>query len=647
MTPPPPVTATAETRWIDRVAHTIATSVPIRRLLIATWHVLGVYVTYLAAFIIRFDGQLSHEVWSLLWNTLPILIVVYLAVFAQFRLYSGMWSYFSVDDLGRMGLALATGTAIFSATIFALHDTIADSYPRSIIPLEFLLMSVWMTGGRFAVRYWRQRRGGSAPDEPGQQRILVIGRTDDADLLLRVARQAGLRTIVGIVTDDAAQTGLRLHGITIRGTVADLGVNAKTLRANLILVLPPFNRPRQLNEIVEQCAAAGVACSFRTVPSLGDLAGGQISASSIREVDVEDLLGRGPARFDRTEVRHYLKGKRVLITGAGGSIGSELCRQVASYEPACLVLFELSEFALYSIEQELHASRPSLKLLPCAGDVRQPDDIEAAIRAAGGVDVIYHAAAYKHVPLMEGNVPACFRTNVLGTARLARVARDHGVDRFVLISSDKAVHPTSIMGATKHLAERVVNAFPPGRTSFVSVRFGNVLGSSGSVVPLFKQQIAAGGPVTVTTPDVRRFFMTIPEAVDLVLMAGTVGRNGDIMVLEMGDSIRIVDLARRLIELSGLVPDRDIRIAFTGLRPGEKEYEEVMTADENVLRTAYDKIWVLSKPPGSNGAPHVDLERIQDLVTAHDEPALRQLAAEWVLDHHFPWTSTNRLKENV
>jgi FlaA1/EpsC-like NDP-sugar epimerase len=363
---------------------------------------------------------------------------------------------------------------------------------------------------------------------------------------------------------------------------------------------------------------------------MSDLASGHISASTVRDVDIEDLLGRGPARLDRTEVRRFVKGKKVMITGAGGSIGSELTRQVAGYEPAELVLFEASEFALYTIEQEMRALFPNLALHACAGDIRHPEEVHAAIDIAGGVDVVFHAAAYKHVPLMEVNVPACFRTNVLGTARLARAVVERGVDRFVMISSDKAVRPTSVMGATKRLAEKVICDIPAGGTTFVSVRFGNVLGSSGSVIPLFKRQIAAGGPVTVTSPEMRRFFMTIPEAVDLVLMAGTVGRNGEVMVLEMGESVRIVDLARRLIELSGLVPDRDIRIEFTGVRPGEKEYEEVMTDGEDVVRTAYEKIWVMKASSRATTVPPVDLGRIESLVTANDTAALLDLVPQLI-----------------
>jgi FlaA1/EpsC-like NDP-sugar epimerase len=300
-----------------------------------------------------------------------------------------------------------------------------------------------------------------------------------------------------------------------------------------------------------------------------------------------------------------------------------------------MVLFESSEYALYSIDNELRRKFPGQRIFSCACDVRHPEEIEAAIDEGGGIDVIYHAAAYKHVPLMETNVSAAFRTNVLGTARLANVAESKGVDRFVMISSDKAVKPSSIMGATKRIAERILQERQQSKTTFVSVRFGNVLGSSGSVVPLFKAQIAAGGPVTVTTPDTRRYFMTIPEAVDLVLLAGTLGRDRDIMVLDMGESIKIVDLAKRMIELSGLVPGKDIKIEFSGLRPGEKEYEEVITADENVTSTSYEKIHVLRKSATTKDIRPIDLTLIAQLVAENDALALRGLSKEYVSDHKF------------
>jgi len=607
----------------------------LRRLLIVTWHILGIYLTYVAAYQLRFDGRVPVDYRVVCWSTLPMLLVISLLVFALFDLYSGMWSYFSVDDLMRMIGALITATLIFSTTALLFTRMAGVGFPRSVIVVQFLLMGAWMTGGRFATRYMRERLIGAELEPDGGQRLLIVGKVSDVDLVLRSTRFSGIGRPVAIITDQQTDRGLTLHGVRIAGTIEQIGAIAKSKRPSCIIILPPFNRPREIDRIVSQCSEHGVACTFRTLPSLSDLASGHITASSLREVDIEDLLGRGTVRLDRTEVRQFIKGKRVMVTGAGGSIGSELCRQLAAYEPAVLVLFEISEYGLYAIQQDLSEKYPNLAQLAIAGDIRHPEEVTAAIAAAGGIDVIFHAAAYKHVPLMETNVAAAFRTNVLGTARLAQVAVQHNVDKFVLISSDKAVRPSSIMGATKRIAERVINELPSGTTTFVSVRFGNVLGSSGSVIPLFKKQIAAGGPVTVTTPTVRRFFMTIPEAVDLVLLAGTVGRHREIMVLEMGQSIRIVDLARRLIELSGLIPDKDIPIRFIGLRPGEKEYEEVMTDDENVVRTAHDRIWVMKKTTPETLPPPIDLAVVEKYVQANDTGALRRLAAELVPENRF------------
>lgn len=608
----------------------------VRKLLIALWHVLGAYITYFLAYQIRFEGSVPLRYQALFWQTLPLLIGVYLVVFGAFRLYSGMWSYFSVDDLMNLVLGLAAGMAVFAALTLGVPQLWGAGMPRSVLAAEFLLMGAWMTGGRFVARYVRQHCGAPQPAIQGSERILIAGGAEHADLVIRSIRGAGQGTVVGIVTDKRGDKGLKLHGVPICGGVEGAASLAKKLRADSVLILPPFNRPAEINGIVKSCGEHGVAVAFRTIPGLANLAAGDLSVSSIREVDITDLLGRGQVSFDRGDVRAFLKGKRVMITGAGGSIGSELSRQVAMYEPERLVLFEANEYALYSIDMSLREQHPHLCIIPVAGDIRHPEETRAAIASAGGVDVIYHAAAYKHVPLMEANVPACFRTNVLGTARLAQVAVEQGVKRFVMISTDKAVRPTSVMGATKRIAERVLSEMRRGATAFVSVRFGNVLASSGSVIPLFQRQIASGGPVTVTSPEMRRFFMTIPEAVDLVLQAGTVGKDRDIMVLEMGECVRIAELAERLIELSGLVPGQDIEIKYVGLRPGEKEYEEVLTADENVVRTEYEKIWVVRGTNGHGDVERVDLQRVEALVTAGEVAALRRLAAEYVPDGVFP-----------
>jgi len=608
----------------------------LKKFLKVLWHLLGVGITYWAAFLLRFDGSIPFDYMEVFLHSLPILLVVCIFCFTLFRLFSDVWAYFSVDDLVRVTLSVALAMAVFAFIIYFRNW--ADSLvPRSVVVLEYILLNIWMASGRLAVRYFQRfSRLGGVLNVPGAERILLVGTLAEADMVIRESSRKGFGNIVGVVGDDTGNQNVLLHGIRVfHRALSSVGELAATLKPDSMLILPPYNRPRQIRELMALVAKNGVKCKFRTIPSLGDLATGQLSASSIRGVDIEDLLGRGKICLDRTEVRRFLKEKTVMITGAGGSIGSELVRQVASYEPKALVLFEQSEFGLYRIEQELQRKYPNLHLIAFAGDVRRADDVERAFSEAGQVDVVYHAAAYKHVPLMEKNVPACFRTNVLGTACLAGIAVKNGVDRFVMISTDKAVRPSSVMGATKRLAERVLNGMVCGSTTIVSVRFGNVLGSSGSVVPLFKQQIQDGGPVTVTSENMRRFFMTIPEAVDLVLKAGTVGRNQEIMVLEMGEEMKIVDLARRLIELSGLTPDEDIKIEVTGLRPGEKEYEEVITEDENVVKTAYEKIWVMTKNGATGTHSKLNLDELRELISQGDTASLRAFAAREVPENCF------------
>jgi FlaA1/EpsC-like NDP-sugar epimerase len=354
--------------------------------------------------------------------------------------------------------------------------------------------------------------------------------------------------------------------------------------------------------------------------------------SHIKEVEIEDLLGRKPVKLDRTEVAQFVKGKNIMVTGAGGSIGSELCHQIVSYGPEKLVLFELSEYNLYEINRKLRSLYPDAKLINFIGDVRSEEDVAKAL-GENNIDVVYHAAAYKHVPLMEENPSMAFKTNVLGTACLAENCEKYKVKRIVMISSDKAVRPTSVMGASKRLAERVILERTSHSTEFVVVRFGNVLDSSGSVIPLFKQQIKDGGPVTVTSENMIRYFMSIPEAVDLVLQAGTIGNDRDIMVLEMGEQVRIYDMAKKLIELSGFIPGKDIEIKIIGMRPGEKEYEELLTDEEKVDRTPFDRIFVLRKDETS--VPPVDITRIKELLKSNDAEKLKALFLEWIPENKF------------
>ncbi|MDI6774761.1 MAG: nucleoside-diphosphate sugar epimerase/dehydratase [Verrucomicrobiota bacterium] len=603
----------------------------LRKSVILIWHIAGICITYYVAFLLRFDGIIPPRFLRAFQVTVVPLVVLCVGSFALFRLYSGIWAYFSMHDAIRILSALALAFVGFVPAVFAVMGGTFANFPRSTIVIEFLLLAAWMNGGRLAVRWIRECCYGRkiGPAASGS-RALIVGNIGDVDHLIYAlaAAHPEIGAIVGVVTDDTARHRLTLRGIPVRGPVAEIGGLARGSGADCILILSPYTRPGGMKRIVAACEAENVACDFRMMPSLADLAAGKMDFSTIRRVELEDLLGRPEIAFDRAAVREMIAGKSVVVTGAGGSIGSELVRQIAEYAPGALVLLDNNELNLYSIDLEIRGKKPGLSVVGAAGDIGNRDLVRKILRERK-VELVFHAAAYKHVPIMETNVPACVANNAIGTARLAAEAEEAGVRRFVLVSTDKAVRPTSVMGASKRLAERVVQERPSSGTAFVIVRFGNVLGSSGSVIPLFRRQIEAGGPVTVTSEKATRFFMSIPEAVDLILQASVIGNDRDIMVLEMGESIRIVDLARHMIELSGLHVGDDIAIAFTGLRPGEKEYEEVMTDGEDVVRTPFEKIWVMRRQ-GAPSAPAMDLDRLARLVAAQDDRRLREELAHLI-----------------
>jgi len=606
----------------------------IRRLAALSWLVAGVLLSYIGAFALRFDFSLPSAYRPVLWGTLPIYLLVSLAFVIGFRLYRGLWSYFGFTDCRKHLVVFTMATLVSAVLVYVLRGGF-HGYPRSVFLNYLLLLLTWEIGGRLVVRSIRSsldpviRRSGAG------DAFIVVGSVREADQLLRSLQRdrGGHGTIFGIVTDDPCSTKETLQGVPILGRAEDLSRLVDARKPDSLLILPPFTSPRALNRLIDSVADAEHLCEFRAIPSLNDLASGQLDISSIRKIEIEDLLQREANTFDRTPVLSQLEGRRVVVTGAGGSIGSEICRQISAIGPASLVLFDHSEISLFEIEREVRAGFPDLDVIAIAGDVKREAHLERAMRAAGGVDVVYHAAAYKHVHLMEKNVASCFQNNVLGSYRCAKVAAQEGAMDFILVSTDKAVRPTSIMGASKRLAERAILEQGDCPTRFVAVRFGNVLGSSGSVIPIFKKQIEAGGPVTVTTEDTRRFFMTIPEAVELVLMAGAVGENRSVMVLEMGEQVKIVDLATRLIELSGFKPGEDIEIEFIGLRPGEKEYEELLTEDEDVVETDFQKIWMMRRSTDIT-RDQLDLTRIEKLCAVDDADGLRNLAAENITEHH-------------
>jgi FlaA1/EpsC-like NDP-sugar epimerase len=558
---------------------------PNHRTLAAFIHDLVVTsVAWLLAYALRFNFDVPADYGQQAWQALIWVVPTFAALFYLFGLYRGIWRFASLSDLQNLLAAVAVGALATGCLVVMFGIPLV---PRSVLILHPMLLALLMGGSRFAYRSWKEHRL-YGPAKMRGNPVLIVGAGEAADSLLREIHRSGQWYAVAILDDSPEKSGRRLRGLPIVSGLENIDAVAKRLGAQHAIIVLPGAKPAQRRRATELAAAAGL--TVLTVPSYDDLLSGRLSVSNIRKVELEDLLGRESVSLDDQGLQGLLAGRVVLVSGAGGSIGSELCRQIARFGPSRLVLVDSSEFALYLIDEELNGAFPGLARRCWASDVRDAARIDEVF-AAEKPDVVFHAAAYKHVPLMEHvNAWQAVRTNALGTLTMANAACEHGVDKFVLISTDKAVNPTNVMGATKRLAERLsltVNA--KKRTKIVTVRFGNVLGSNGSVIPKFREQIARGGPVTVTHPDIVRYFMTIPEAAQLVLQAGVMGSGGEIFVLDMGEPVRIVDLARDMIRLSGFSDD-EIRIEFSGLRPGEKLYEELLADDETTLPTPHPKL---------------------------------------------------------
>ena len=541
------------------------------------------------AFFLRFDFRMPSYAWKWLAFAIPLWLLSKSLAFCCFDLDRVSWRHISVNDVLRSGFANLSGSIFAAALILWLAPA---GFPRSIYLLDLLVCMHASLAIRLLVRVLTEAAPADRGGSPAH-RIFVYGAGSAGVTLLRELRNnASLHyQVCGFIDDHQPKTGMRVHNVPVLGRGEDLARLAARHSVSEVLIAIPSASGRQMSRILEICRSAGVRS--KTVPGLGELLNGSATLAHVRDVAVEDLLERSAIQLDMDEIRGSLEGQVVLITGAAGSIGSELCRQVARVKPAAIVAFDAGETPLFHIAAEMRELFPGVPFHAEIGSIQNRRRV-AEIFATHAPSVVYHAAAYKHVPLMEGNIFEAVENNVLGTFTLASAAAEYGAGTFVMISSDKAVHPTNVMGATKRIAELVIRSLQARGTKFVSVRFGNVLGSQGSVVPLFKKQIAAGGPVTVTHPDMRRFFMTIPEAVQLVLQASTMGRGGEIFVLDMGEPVKIVELARKLILLSGLTPGSDIEIQFTGTRPGEKLYEELSTYEEHTLPTRHEKIKIFA-----------------------------------------------------
>ena len=579
------ITSDTSTSWLETIEWLRILQVLLDAVIVA--------LAVTAAFLIRFDGKLTPIFLHQLLTCMPVLVVVRIAANYMCGVYRRLWRYTGLTETVELAvsvLIVTTGLMIIRALGQLPVDGLQLSY--GIILTEPAVTFLLLASARVARRMQTEHQHRRHWRQPLRRRALVVGAGDAGQM---VVKELGNRMdvgvdVVGFVDDDPKKVRKRIGSLNVFGTTKELARLAEDLFIDQVIIAMPSAPPSEIRRIVEICRLSEV--ETRILPGLFELIDGRISVNQLREVSLEDLLGREPVDMDTASIADYIEGRRVLVTGAGGSIGSELCRQIMRFQPEELLLLGKGENSIFMIHQELKRRPEPVKLTPIIADIRDKQRLTNLFEKHRP-HVVFHAAAHKHVPLMENNVSEAITNNVGGTQNVACLADEYGIERFVLVSSDKAVNPTSVMGATKRIAELVVQDLAQrSKTKFVAVRFGNVLDSRGSVLPTWRQQIATGGPVTVTHPEATRYFMLIPEAVQLIIQAGAIGSQGHIFVLDMGNPIKILDLAQDLIKLSGLRPGQDVAIEFVGLRPGEKLYEELLTAEEGLTKTMYRKIFV-------------------------------------------------------
>lgn len=586
---------------------------------------LAIYVRYN----LFFEPQ-AIEFIENIFQYLPVNLLLTVIVFAVFRLYQGIWKYASASDLVNIIVAclVSAVTQTVGMTLMGLR------FPRSYPFMYFAVLTTGISIFRFTYRilaYFRQKQQGLIRE--GKTNTMIVGAGEAGNTLLKELQNSKFveQNVCCLVDDDPGKIGKYLRGVLVAGNRKDICRLAEEYHIDEIMIAIPSASHAEIQELLDICSQT--SCKLKVLPGIYQLVNGEVSVSKLRNVEIEDLLGREPIDTQVESIMGYVSGKVVLVTGGGGSIGSELCRQIARHEPKQLVIFDIYENNAYDIQQELKRDYPELNLVVLIGSVRNTHRINGVFEKYHP-QIVYHAAAHKHVPLMEDSPNEAIKNNVMGTYKTAQAADKYGVSRFVLISTDKAVNPTNIMGASKRLCEMVIQMMNNrSKTEFVAVRFGNVLGSNGSVIPLFKKQIEEGGPVTVTHPDIIRYFMTIPEAVSLVLQAGARAKGGEIFVLDMGKPVKILDLALNLIRLSGLKPYEDIDIVFTGLRPGEKLYEELLM-DEEGLQSTDNELIHIGKPIDFDEELFIhQLEELDEL-SRMDSPKIKEKVMEVVPTYH-------------
>ena len=560
------------------------------------------------AFLIRFEFSIPSFYMAILTGMLPYAIATKIACFYFFDLYRGMWRYTSISDLLNI-IKAATASSLLIAVFIAFRMRFVG-YPRSVFIIDWFLTILFISGFRLIIRLFFERFAREKSEKSisrhfkdllkhrpkNVKRLLIIGAGNCGEKIIReIHDNTSLNfKVVGFLDDNRNKIGRKIHGVPVLGLISEMAAAIKKVNADEALIAIPSASGQQMREIVERCKESGIP--FKTVPGYGELIDGRVSVKAIRNVAYPDLLGRAVVKLDAAGISDYIKGNCMLVTGAGGSIGSELCRQICKFTPKKIVLFERAESPLYEIDLELKRNFSGIRVVPVLGDIQSSHQLENTFNQHKP-NIVFHAAAYKHVPMLEIQPWKAVENNILGTERLIKVVQKYGCERFVFVSTDKAVRPTNVMGASKRVAEMLIQCLggnSDGTTKYAVVRFGNVVGSVGSVVPLFKKQIEFGGPVTVTHPEMTRYFMTIPEACQLILQAGALcDEQVEIFILDMGKPVKIADLARDLIRLSGFEPDEDIQIEFIGMRPGEKLYEELITEGEGIVATDHEKIMTL------------------------------------------------------
>ncbi|MFH2055710.1 MAG: nucleoside-diphosphate sugar epimerase/dehydratase [bacterium] len=607
----------------DEPGTVASTRVVQKKLLLVVLDLLLITGAYYGAYLIRFEGDIPRSQLLSFKSSLPVLIIIRFSMFLYFRLYSGYYRYASVNDLLQILKAVTAGSiAVVVPALFVVKGVV----PRAVFVIDWLLLVMMLGGSRFMMRSLREL----FPSlwQTGR-RTLIIGAGAAGEMLLRElkSKPLGYRPL-GLIDDDPARQGLQLHGVPVLGTADDLPRLAHKHEISDAIIAIPSASGSQMRRLLDLCRQAQL--EFKTIPSLREIIAGTAGVHHVRTLRVDDLLGRDPVRLDTQKIAQFLSGKRILVTGGGGSIGSEICRQVIPFAPARLTILDRAENRLYEIATELAEAGYGALVDPQVIDVCDTLKMDAFFRESRP-DVIFHAAAYKQVPLMEQFPEEAIKVNVFGTRMLLELADRYQVPDFVFISTDKAVQPTSVMGASKRVAELLVQRCAAGSSgSYITVRFGNVLGSDGSVVPLFQRQIERGGPVTVTHPDVTRYFMTIKEASLLVMQAATIGHSGEIMVLNMGEPVKIIDLAKAMITLSGKVPEEDIAVSFTGLRPGEKLYEELFIDAEGLTSSAHEKILIARPANGDPAEFDRKLAELREAASKAERGEIRKLLQQLV-----------------